>query len=137
MNTMKYRNFLAALLVFSALANAGEMRIDSVIVDSSNGKTFSAACQNTKGYFAELGQRGGEARLILDARFDNEQLRNVLRKSIPRDWNVEYGKALPTALAIDWSGRASWVDVLSELSRTNNLVVVIAWAQKSVYIDKL
>lgn len=135
---MKYFNVLSAMLVFSATANAGgEMRIDSVIVDSSNGRTFSAACQNTKGYFAELGQRSGEARLVLDARFDNEQLRSVLRKSIPTDWNLEFGKALPTALAIDWSGRASWVDVLSELSRQNNLVVVIAWAQKSVYIDKL
>jgi len=127
---------LAALLVVSSAAQA-DLRIDSVVVDSSNGKTFSAACQNTKGYFAELGQRGGEARLIADARFDNEQLRSVLRKVTPADWNLEFGKALPTALAIDWSGRASWVDVLSELSRKNNLVVVIAWNQKSVYIDKL
>jgi hypothetical protein len=134
---MKYRTLLAALLVFSGATHAGEMRIDSVIVDSSNGRTFSAACQNTKGYFAELGQRGGEARLVLDRRFDNEQLRTILQKSVPADWNLEYGKALPTALTIDWSGRASWVDVLSELSRKNNLVVVIAWAQKSVYIDKL
>jgi len=133
---MNHRIMLAALLVVSSAAQA-DLRIDSVVVDSSNGKTFSAACQNTKGYFAELGQRGGEARLIADARFDNEQLRSVLRKVTPADWNLEFGKALPTALAIDWSGRASWVDVLSELSRKNNLVVVIAWNQKSVYIDKL
>lgn len=134
---MKHRYCLAALLVFSGASQAGEMRIDSVVVDSSNGATFAAACQNTKGYFAELGQRSGEARLIVDARFDNEQLRQIIRKSVPADWNLEFGKALPTALAIDWSGRASWVDVLSEMSRKNNLVVVIAWSQKSVYIDKL
>jgi hypothetical protein len=134
---MNYRISLASLLLFSTVTQAGEMRIDSVVVDSSNGRTFSAACQNTKGYFAELGQRGGEARLIADARFDNEQLSSVVRKVVPAAWNLEFGKALPTALTIDWSGRASWVDVLSELSRTNNLVVVIAWSQKSVYIDKL
>jgi hypothetical protein len=134
---MNNRILLAALLLFSTATQAGEMRIDSVVVDSSNGRTFSAACQNTKGYFAELGQRGGEARLIADARFDNEQLRSVIRKVVPATWNLEFGKALPTALAIDWSGRASWVDVLSEMSRKNNLVVVIAWSQKSVYIDKL
>ena len=126
-----------ALLVCSAASHAGEMVVDSVIVDSSNGRTFSAACQNMKGYFAELGQRTGEARLVIDSRFDNEQLKSVIRRGVPASWNLEYGKTLPTALAVDWQGRASWVDFLSELSRQNNLVVVIAWSQKSVYIDKL
>jgi len=131
------RYFFLTLLLCSTAAHAGQMRIDSVIIDSSQGRTFSAACQNTKGYFAELGQRSGEARLVLDARFDAEPLRSVIRKSVPADWSLEFGKALPVALAVDWSGRTSWVDLLSELSRQNNLVVVIAWAQRSVYVDKL
>jgi hypothetical protein len=125
------------LLLFSVAAGAGEMRIDAVIVDSSNGRTFSAACQNVKGYFAELGPRSSEARLYIEAKWDQKPLRSVLRESVPAAWNLEFGKALPSSLAIDWSGRASWVDVLTELSRQNNLVVVIAWTQKSVYIDKL
>ena len=122
----------------SGAAHAGAiMNIDSVVVDSTSGRTFAGVCQNTKGYFAELGPRSADARWVLEADFHREDLRSLISKSVPAGWLIEFGRGLPDGLSIDWKGRASWVDVLGEIARTNNFVVVVAWVQKSVYIDKL
>ena len=118
-------------------AHAGALNIDSVVLDSARGDTFAAVCQNTKGYFAELGARSREAGLILDLDLRGEPLRNLMVRGVPEGWSIEYGKGLPPQLRVDWTGRASWVDALAEVSRRDNLVIVIAWAQKSVYVDKL
>jgi hypothetical protein len=135
------KRFVAATLctlLLSGMAQAGAiMNIDSVVVDSTSGRTFAAVCQNTKGYFAELGPRSRDARFVLDADFRQEDLRSLMRKSVPSGWSIEFGRGLPEALTIDWKGRASWVDVLGEIARKGNFVVVVAWVQKSVYIDKL
>jgi hypothetical protein len=118
-------------------AHAGALNIDSVVLDSARGDTFAAVCQNTKGYFAELGARSQEARLILDLDLHGTPLRDLMGRGVPAGWSIEYGKALPNALRVDWRGRASWVDALEEVARRENLVIVIAWTQKSVYVDKL
>jgi len=128
MNRMKHLFCVSGLALWSAVAGAGEMSIDAVIVDSTDGRTFSAACQNVKGYFTELGPRTSEARLLIDGKWSNEPLRSIFRRSVPPGWHLEFGKALPSALAIDWSAPASWVDVLAVLARQNHLVVFIVWA---------
>lgn len=131
----------AALLagLTNTAAAAGGLTIDSVVLDPRQGDTLATTCVNSKGYYMEMGNPDyrDESRLHVSMRYVDAPVADVLKTLVPQKWLVRVSEKLPDDLRLTWEGNKLWHEALRDIATQHNLVAIIDWSDRQVYLDRL